>query len=106
MKAKGLANWMSAIQGAARELCDIFAEGPNGTIRANIAEEALTESIFACAKRSPNYCWVPEESTIKGEFRNTLSLHALTSVNSGIVEKKEDIAHYAEQLEVHDIYCK
>ena len=68
MKAKGLANWTSAIQGAASEQCDIFAEGPNGTIQANIAKEALAESIFACAKCSPNYCWVPEESTIKGEF--------------------------------------
>ena len=73
MKGKGLAHWMSAIRGATEELCNVFTQGPTVLIRADVAEEALAESIFTCAKRAPNYCWIPENNTIDGKSRDISS---------------------------------
>lgn len=88
MKARGLANWTSAIQGATAELCDLFTEGPTVLIRSNTAEEALAESIFTCAKRSPNYNWMPEESLVDGKFRNTYhSFYVLSLATVRLSEK-------------------
>ena len=71
MREKGLANWTSAIRGAAELLCRTFTEGPTVSFSSMLVEEALAESILACAKRSPNYYWVPEKNTVEGKFRHT-----------------------------------
>ena len=102
MKARGLTNWTSAIRGAVGQLCRTFTEGPTVLIPPMLAEEALAESIFACAKHSSNYYWVPEQNIMEG--KNTPLILRFKLCNSSVVGWKKDSADYAEQFKVQN-YC-